>query len=179
MELSTDHIVKHVLFRPVRPSDAEFILSLRLDEERGKYLSAVTTDVEAQRNWIIAYMKREEQGTEYYFIIVDPVAGDVGTIRLYDFQGDSFSWGSWVLKPGAPWYGGLESALLVYEIGFKQLGFQRCHIETMRENTKIAAFQTRLGARPTGEDDQKRYFTLEKSMYETTREKYRRLFAST
>jgi len=41
---------KSIRLRFVEDSDAEFILSLRLDDRYNKFLSSVSPDVEAQKN---------------------------------------------------------------------------------------------------------------------------------
>jgi len=113
-------------------NDAEFILSLRLDENKNKHLSSVANNLNAQKEWIESYKKREENNLEYYYIIV---IGEekLGTVRLYDFKGDSFSWGSWILKKGVPPYAAIESALLVYEIAFYKLGFKCSHFDVRKD----------------------------------------------
>jgi hypothetical protein len=58
------HVVgKTLTFRDATVVDAEFILSLRTDSEKSRYLSAVTGELADQRAWLA---------------------------RLYDPQGDSF-----------------------------------------------------------------------------------------
>ena len=41
--------------RPVEIDDAEFILSLRIDQKLNQYLSPVENDLEKQREWIKNY----------------------------------------------------------------------------------------------------------------------------
>ena len=178
MQPSTVNIVRHINFRPVRPGDAEFILSLRLDKALGRFLSSVDDDPDAQRTWIVAYMERETQGREYYYIIVDETGENIGTVRMYDFRNNSFSWGSWILKTGAPSYGAIESALLVYDIGFNQLGFDGCHFRVRKENERTLAFHIKFGARVTGEDDVNKYFVIDRKACAKARETYSKFLKS-
>jgi RimJ/RimL family protein N-acetyltransferase len=152
--------------------DASFIYALRRDEARNRYLSAISPDVEAQSAWLLGYKERERKGEEYYFIIEDAARAAVGTVRIYDRQGDSFSWGSWIIAPGTPGTIAMESALLVYEFAFGQLGFKRCHFEVRKGNERVIAFHKRFGARETGEDGQSLRFAYAREGYEAVRTRY-------
>jgi len=43
---------KTLAFRDARVEDAAFVLSLRTDPEKSRYLSAATPDLDAQRAWL-------------------------------------------------------------------------------------------------------------------------------
>jgi len=156
------------------PEDAEFVMELRLDERRNRYLSPIDHDLEKQRKWIEAYKQREHAGREYYFVIQDSDRTDIGLVRLYDFRDDSFSWGSWLLSPDAPTYAAIESALLVYEFAFHATGFNRSHFEVLKGNTKVLQFHTRFGATIAGEDERAYYLEYTKEGYQLTRRRYMR-----
>lgn len=151
---------KSIKFRLIEQSDAEFVLSLRLDNKYNSFLSKVGADLEAQRKWISEYKKDEESGLQYYFIIERNDGTPCGTVRLYDFNGDSFCWGSWILNEDKTKYSALESAFLVYQHGFENLNFKKCHFEVMKENRQVIAFHKKLGAIETGEDDLHFYFEI-------------------
>lgn len=89
---------KNIRVRYVEESDADFILSLRLDNRYNTFLSTVTPDVEAQREWILKYKNDEEKGKQFYFIIERVDGTPCGTVRVYDIRKDSFCWGSWILN---------------------------------------------------------------------------------
>ena len=54
--------------RFVNEDDAEFIIKLRTDPKLGKFIHSTSSDIEEQKKWIRAYKKREQAGTDYYFI---------------------------------------------------------------------------------------------------------------
>jgi hypothetical protein len=135
----------------VQVEDAEFILSLRLDPGKSRYLSPLDGEIEKQRDWIRAYLQSEGQA---YFIIRDKAAQRYGTVRIYDAVGDSFSWGSWVLRNGAPPAAAIESALLVYRLAIADWGFRSAHFKVHRANTSVLDFHQRFGAHRTQETDQ-------------------------
>lgn len=159
-------------FRFARPADAEFILSLRTDSKKNQHLSATGSDVEAQRRWLDAYIERERTGTEYYFVIGTLGGEPCGVVRLYDFRGNSFCWGSWILADNAPRKAAIESALLVYEFAFGQKGFEQSHFDVRLGNEKALAFHDRFGATRTTTDDLNQYFVYPKARYVADRPKY-------
>jgi len=130
-------------------TDAEFICTLRSTPELNTYISATSSDVQAQREWLSKYKGREAAGQEFYFVIQSD-GNDVGVVRLYDFREinkqQSFSWGSWIIRP--PRVSGLVtfSAVMVYEIGFDTLGFDRAHFEVIKGNDNVISFHLRSGA---------------------------------
>jgi RimJ/RimL family protein N-acetyltransferase len=161
-----------ISFRMADISDSEFILQLRMDQERNRFLSPVKNDLSLQTEWMKAYKEREKQQLEYYFIIIDSAEIPLGTVRLYDFRDSSFSWGSWLIKADSPLTTALESALLVYEFAFYHLGFNATHFEVMRGNVKVRAFHERFGAKVIESDDTTDFFVLSKAGYEQVRSKY-------
>lgn len=165
---------KHISFRLVDESDAAYILSLRTDAKKNKHLSAVDGKLESQIAWIRAYKQREEAKQEFYYIIEDAAHQPLGTVRLYDFDGISFCWGSWILSDGAPYYTAIESTLLVYEKAFYELGFEECNCDVRKENKKVVNYHLHFGAVITGEDEQNYFMKVDKPGYEVPKRKYRK-----
>jgi RimJ/RimL family protein N-acetyltransferase len=172
------NIARHILFRLVEASDAEFILSLRLDPEKSRFLSTTKDDIEAQRTWIQEYKEREKKNQEYYFIIENNTSEKLGVIRLYDFRNDSFCWGSWLLKHDAPPYAAIESVLSIYEIGLYRLGFNQSHTDVRKGNQAVLNFLLSFGAVITDEDELNYYFRMSRDAYEKAKLKYRRFLSS-
>ena len=166
---------KKTALRLADVADAPFILRLRLDGELNRHLSPVEDDLAKQEEWLRRYKRREAEGTEYYFVIEAPTGTPCGTVRLYDFRGESFSWGSWIVRPGSPTTAALESALLVYDHGFGPLGFTRSHFEVRKENARVVAFHQRFGARVVSEDAHNFYFDFTADDYAKIRPRYARL----
>jgi len=158
------HDTKTLFFKPVQVSDAEFILSLRTDEKYNKFLSPVTKLLYDQEDWIMTHKDMDE----YYFIIHRKSDGKaIGTVRIYNFIGDSFEWGSWILTDDKPRYAALECAIAVYDFGFSKLGYTRCHMHIMKDHKHVLTFHRRMGVLIDGEEngmflgyyDAKDYFT--------------------
>jgi len=168
----TPIIGKNIIFREIELTDAEFVLFLRMDEKKGLYLNKTSSDIEVQREYISRYKKQEKQ--EYYFIIENKLSHPIGTVRIYDIRGDSFCWGSWLLSKDAPLSAGIESALLVYEFAFYELGFFRAHFDVRLGNKKVIEFHKRMGAVIIKENNQDVFFNYQKTDYEKVRPHYER-----
>jgi len=162
---------KTVSLRLVEESDAEFILSLRLDARYNKYLSEVSADIDKQKKWIARSKLEEKSGTQFYFIITNREKS-CGTVRVYDLKVDSFSWGSWILNSDKTRYAAIESALLVYKFGFEDLGYNNCHFEVLNGNIGVVNFHKKFGAKIVGEDEECTYFELSKDDFSRTSKQF-------
>jgi RimJ/RimL family protein N-acetyltransferase len=165
---------KNINMRTVIIEDAEFIYNMRQNQNKTKYLSKVIGTVESQKEWIENYKQREEDKKEFYFVIESKDKEKLGLVRMYDFQHESFCWGSWLIKENAPKSTAIESALQIYEFGFYTLGFEKSHFDVRKGNDKVIAFHQRFGAKIVDEDELDYFFNFEKSEYEITKEKYKR-----
>jgi len=147
--------------RLARPSDADYIYSLRIDPAYNQHLSSAPPTVEAQAQFLEGYVKREQAGKEYYFIIKNKVTGmDCGTVRIYDLREDSFCWGSWILDSNKPRYAAIESALFIYDFGFGVLKFGSSHFDVRKDNVRVISFHERFGARRVDENEIDIFFNL-------------------
>ncbi|MDM3574833.1 butyryltransferase [Proteus mirabilis] len=144
---------KTIKLRFVNENDASFILSLRTNNTYNQYLSPVKNDIHQQKKWIKQYKTREKNNQEFYFIIEKLDSTPCGTVRIYDIQDNSFSWGSWILNENKTRTAAIESALLVYIFGFNKKFFHHCHFEVMKENKKVISFHEKFNAKRIGEDE--------------------------
>ena len=145
-----DKFLTHARF--VEPEDAEFICKLRSNQQLNEYISASDPDVDPQRKWIEKYKEREAVG-------------------LYDFKGDSFSWGSWIILPSRPSGLVTYSAVMVYEMGFEALGFEQAHFDVRIGNNKVIDFHVRSGAQSTDRSAIDQYFVFPKANWPAFQEK--------
>jgi RimJ/RimL family protein N-acetyltransferase len=158
--------------RLVELDDAGFIVGLRSDPRLSRFLSPISDSVERQRQWLADYKNRERDGLEYYFVIESKECRPYGTARLYDFRGDSFCWGSWIIRPGSPPWFSVESALLVYQCGFEDLRFAESRFEVRKDNARVVAFHRRFGAQVVREDERNYYFRFSKADFPAARQRY-------
>lgn len=157
-------------FRNATVSDAAFILSLRTDADKGRYLSAVGGSLAEQEGWLERYALATDQA---YFVI-EYQSQPIGTVRLYDPQGDSFCWGSWILKTTRPSHAAMESALMVYAYALDHLGFEAAHFDVRRGNERVWKFHERFGAVRSAESELDFFYQLNGTAIAASRERYRR-----
>jgi len=155
-------IVGHKLvLREADVSDAEFILGLRTDPRKRRFISPTSPQLAQQIAWLAAYRAARDQA---YFIVESASGEKAGTIRLYDPMGDSFCWGSWIMKAGAPLAFAVESVLILYSYALHDLGFSRSRFAVRKANRSVWRFMERFGAQRTGE-------TVTDFLYETARDR--------
>lgn len=142
---------KNINLRDITVEDAEFVLSLRTDENKSRFLHKTDPDLQKQIEYIRSYIGRDDQ---WYFIITDKSGRQLGTVRIYDvINNDDFCWGSWLIINDAPRTTAMESALLIYDYAFGKLGFTKCHFDVRRGNVRVQRFHDMMGARRVGETD--------------------------
>ncbi len=105
--------------RLVNEDDADFIISLRTDAQRGQFLSNTDENVGKQRSWIRDYKVRERVGGEYYFVFEKPRGERLGVSRIYDIKKETFTTGSWVFKKDAPFGTAILGDIICHEIAFE------------------------------------------------------------
>lgn len=157
----------HLVFKLVEEEDAKFILELRKNENLNKYISSTEISVEQQRDWIKNYKNKEKLGTEFYFRIDKKDGEKLGFVRVYNIDKDSktFTWGSWIIKEERPKYAAIESALIIYEYAFFELGMEKAIFDVRKENVGVLKFHNRFGAIKIDETELDEFFEIPKEKY--------------
>jgi RimJ/RimL family protein N-acetyltransferase len=158
---------KNIYFRLVDETDIDFILTLRLNENLNKHLSKTSSNQMFQLDWIKQYKQRETLGLDYYFLVVDKQLGDLGLVRVsdIDYANKTFTWGSWILKEDRPKYAALDTAILVYEFAFNELGLFLAKFDVRNENVKVISFHKRFGSSELYSNNLNTFFELKKTTY--------------
>lgn len=152
--------------RLIQPDDAEYVYDLRRTPAYNRYLSQVTGTAEDQRRWIEAYKQSEAEGRAFYYVIERHDGTRCGVVRLYDLEGTRFTWGSWILDHNKPPKAALESAVLSFGLGFRQLGLQEALVEVDVKNTHAEAFYRRFNMQETGRVGHEIHFRYTAAQYE-------------
>jgi RimJ/RimL family protein N-acetyltransferase len=147
---------KNITLRAAVPSDAPFVFALRQDTAKTRFLNPVQGDLQGQQDWLARCHADPEQ---LYFVICTHAMQPLGLVRLYDPQGDSIAWGSWLIQDGAPHTTAVESALLVYR-HVLSLGYQHCHFDVRIGNDSVIRFHRGFGATEVRRTDTDIYFTI-------------------
>jgi hypothetical protein len=165
---------KNLTFKDVSLADAGFIFKLRSNFSKVRYLSKITQSEQDQIDWIAKY--HISLNTAYFVIYLNNLP--IGTVRLYDPQKNSFSWGSWIIIDNAPKFSALESALMVYRYGMEHLGFEESHFDVRKENIKVCNFHKKFGAIQTSEDQINIYFKITREAVEKSFIRYKKYLNS-
>lgn len=161
---------KTLRFRNATVDDAAFILSLRTDVEKARYLSAVSGELAEQQAWLERYAQADDQA---YFVI-EYQGAPIGTVRLYDPEGESFCWGSWILLSSRPSQAAMESALMVCSYAVDHLGFTAAHFNVRKGNERVWQVHERFGAVRTAETELDCLYRTEAPAIKASRIRYRR-----
>ena len=102
----------------------------------------------------------------------------LGTVRLYDPLGDSFCWGSWIIKNGAPQTCAIESTWWVYDYALEFLGFSQTHIEIRKSNRSVRLFHERFGGKKVAEFLHDDLYVIEREAIIASVSRYRRFLPS-
>lgn len=159
-----------VSLRLASDEDASFLLDLRLDPQRNQNISATSGDLDAQVAWMRAYALRHSAGNEAYFII-EANGVPQGSLRLYDYRSadDSYCWGSWIIRPGAPAATAFGSLILAYDLAFGALRFAKARFEVRQANVSVWKFHEKLGVKMVREDHLTRYYEYPAEDYAAAR----------
>lgn len=137
--------------RLVNEEDASFILNLRLDPIKSKFLGKTDSDIQSQIDWIRNYKVRESNGTDYYFIYYINNR-PAGVNRIYEIKESTFIHGSWLFANDVPPYCPLAAAVIARQVAFYDLELKReedtagIHVE----NVSVWQFAQLMGEEFTG-----------------------------
>lgn len=162
---------KYVTLRDAEITDAAFILSLRTDEKKARYLHKTENNVEKQ----VEYLKRYKTlDNEWYFIFENKKGVPLGTIRIYDVNGTTFTHGSWLAVSNATPQEAIEGEMLCKNYAFEELGMKVLHFEVRKENTKVVNYHKTWGSKIVSENDLDYFFELSKEDFLKNKEKFKR-----
>ncbi|MGJ1436867.1 GNAT family N-acetyltransferase [Sphingobacterium siyangense] len=151
---------------PVESSDASFIISIRTDKRKSRFISATDENVDSQVSWINQYKTREKLNMEYYFIGVDEENEKFGTYRIYNINDNNAEIGSWVTRPG---YKKAQNAIkldiIIKEFVFEQLGFEQLNFRVNKSNSSVLRYHKMFGPSILQESEEEIFFLLRKDEF--------------
>jgi hypothetical protein len=156
----------------VDPVDASFIIGLRTDAKKSRFISSTDTDLQNQINWINEYKKRENKGEEYYFIGIDEFGEKFATYRIYNIKNNTAEIGSWVTKPG---YNKAQNSIkidiIMKEFVFEALKFSTLNFEVRLKNTSVLRYHKMFGPIILKETENDIFFLLHREDFYKNRNK--------
>lgn len=174
MDISAIACIKgpRLTLRLITPEDAAYVHGLRTNSAYNSHLSTVTGSVADQRQWIEDYKARGAAGQEFYYVITRNDGTACGLVRLYEIVADSFTWGSWILDANKPRKAALESAVLIYDVGFGGLRCSQAVFDVRSDNANTLAFHRRFGAIETHRTAQDIFFVYPRARFTADRPHY-------
>jgi hypothetical protein len=161
---------RNIYLRAATPEDGAFVFEMRSHAAKSRYLNQIQGTVADQEAFLA---KAYADPHQFYFVICSQEHERLGLVRIYDLQGDSFCWGSWLIKEGAPVTTAIESALLVYQFGLEQ-GFTRSHFDVRVGNDSVINFHQRFGAVETSRTEKDIYFSISQEAIVQSMHKFRK-----
>lgn len=156
-------------FRDANVDDAEFVLALRLDEIKSRYLSKTSNDLDDQREWLANYADSDDQA---YFII-ERRGRPIGTVRIYDARESSFRLGSLVLMEGGSRGATMEALGMILFYAVDHLGFDSCYFDVRKANERVWNFYERFGVERSGETEDDYHYFYSREAIRNTIDRYR------
>ena len=158
--------------RTVVDTDAEFILSLRTDERKRRFISETNSSLEVQKHWIKKYKQREEEEKEYYFIASDAEGEYFGLYRVYKIESGLPEIGSWITKPGYTKVSNpIKLDIAIKDFVFNKLQFNSIQFEVRRKNLSVNRYHQMFGAKLMREDELNYYYILTRDKFENNKTK--------
>lgn len=130
-------IGKYVNLREITVDDAEFVLSLRCDPKKSRYINKTENNLQKQIDYIERYLTLDK---EWYFIVENKEHKPIGTVRIYGVNGDRFSTGSWLMIDGVLPEEVFESEYLTKNYAFNVLGFKINYADVRKNNKKVVKY---------------------------------------
>lgn len=149
--------------RYVEEADANFIASLKLQSNTEN--TAVSEEEVSLTLQQIQKYKQKEGSLEHFFIVEDKSGNLKGIIKIYDTKGNYFSWSNEFLSSSLSSGIFLEAAVLMYELAFFKLGFQKTRFEVSKSRGQDIFIHKKMGAVIVKEDCQNYYFCFDKNSY--------------
>lgn len=147
--------------RPVRMEDAAFIVEVRANGSRSKYLHPISAKVEDQEAYLKNYFEREN---DYYFVVESVKDGRrEGLVGIYDIENGTAEWGRWILKEDS--LAMIESVFLTYTIAFEHLKLDELRCLTVSDNQAVVSFHDSCGLERRA--THKNYSSLADGLYDS------------
>lgn len=160
---------KYVNLREAEIEDAAFILSLRCNEKKSRFLNKTENDLEKQT----AYLKRYKTlDNEWYFIIENKNHDPLGTSRMYDVRGTQYTGGSWLMKDESLPEETLEGSILARQMAFEKLGFEKDCFDVRKANKKVVRFHKLWGSKIVSENEIDYFFEMTRDIFMQNKQRF-------
>jgi hypothetical protein len=167
----------NIKFRLVEETDAEFIVRIRTDINKARYISPTDKDLDKQKKWIKEYKKREATKEELYFIAIDENNVEFATYRLYNRTKKSIEIGSFI---SVPLYHNpinvIKVDIIMKAYIYDILYFENLIFEVRKANISVVNYHKKFGPTLINEDELNYYFSLDKKSFYSNKHQFEKLF---
>lgn len=146
---------KFVNLEDVKLNEAGYILKLRQDPQKTKYLPRLDISIEEQKVWM---KERQKRKGDYYFLIKNKKGRKLGTIGIYNINGKVGEIGRWISEGNE--IENTEAYILCLEWAFKEKCLEKIKSRPMWENKKIIRLSERMGFKFKEREEDPLGFTL-------------------
>ena len=168
-------INENLSYRLVEEKDAQFILDLRTNPKKKKYLTPTKNDFKLQIEWIEKYKIREKNNLEFYFIFFEKNV-PVGTYRMYKINKYSFTVGSWLFTSTFDKTTPIMAEIEICDYGFLKLNKEVLLFETKKANKKVLNYCLLKKPIIYKEDEENLYFLLHRDNWAAAKLKLLNVF---
>lgn len=165
----------HVRF--VDETDAEFILKLRTDSIKSRFIGATTPDLNKQLDWTRYYKCRERLGEDFYFMFETYGGNRLGVTRVYNVCDRSFDTGSWLFSPDAPVGASILAYVIAREIAFDLFPDKVNEFDVMKANETVWKFDQTFEPTLIAETEDSYRFRNTREEFERNKQKYIKMLA--
>ena len=144
--IAKDRIIgKYIELRAVTVEDAQFVLDIRLDANKTKYVHKVSNDLVKQEEWIRNQNLREN---DFYYVVMGKDDKPIGLASIYNFKLDSAEFGRWISYGNA--FQNVETVILLFDYFFKNFDINVIVADMMEDNKSVINFWKTFGAEHIG-----------------------------
>jgi len=150
--------------RLVNEADARFIIELRTRPEVGDFLHSTSNNIDGQKDWIRNYKKREQIGSEYYFVY-EKNGIPFGVNRVYNISNGEGTTGSWICAKNTNPIDTLATVVLLYDIVFNEIKLTKAFFNSNKNNNSALKVNHAIGGDYLYESDTDVFFELRPEKY--------------
>lgn len=131
---------RYVNLKSADIDDAEFTREIRQDPMFSCFIPQIKNSIEQQRKWI--NQQREKEG-DYFFVVWDKENNRLGTISIYDVEGNHAETGRLVMRGNA--FQNIEAQLLSFQFAFDVLNLDYLISYIYQDNERAIRFDKQFG----------------------------------
>lgn len=131
---------KYVNLISATVDDAEFTRNIRMSPEFSQFFPSFNNTIEQQIEWI---KKQREKEGDYFFVVWDKNENRIGTISIYNINGEQGESGRLVIKGNS--FQSIEAQLLLFDFSFDVLHLSFVKSYTLANNERAFNYSMQFG----------------------------------